>query len=488
MRVSRRSSRLLSAALAITFIAAVSTCGGGDSTSPGPTGNTNPPPGGQTATKLAFLTSPSSATTGVTISPAVTVAVQDASGNAVSTATPSVTIAIGTNPASGTLAGTATVSAVGGVATFSSLSIDKAGTGYTLRATATGLTAATSASFNVTAPVPLLDFPSTLGTRWLYVDSMSSGWMSTWDAGSSTTRDTVLYVLDSTVTVGGRSALKLRGFPIAGSARTAQMIISTSQSGLSKWDGSAWNTLLSGTLSAWSSDMCWSRSHDTKSNVTRSTGQVTVPAGSYDVVTTYYYFHESGSPYTVYYLTESCSDYYAQGVGLVQSNHSYSTHDVGDNSMYNNGQVSLVGFNAGAPAFAREAEPNDTTTTAQTVTPGGLGTVVEGSASATDAAAIVTDVNVNPDTAGFKRIQDWYRVSLTASTRLVVKLVPEDADADFDLYLFSGATPSVVASSVLPAGTRELISYLPRLSGTAWIGVQNWNRKAGNRFYWLYVR
>src|SRR5205814_8097473 len=48
----------------------------------------------------------------------------------------------------GTLSGTKTVAAVAGVASFSGLSIDKAGTGYTL--TATGAGSATSAAFNIT--------------------------------------------------------------------------------------------------------------------------------------------------------------------------------------------------------------------------------------------------------------------------------------------------------------------------------------------------
>jgi len=44
------------------------------------------------------------------------------------------------------------VNVVDGVATFPNLSIDQIGMGYTLRATAGGLTAATSSSFNVTIP------------------------------------------------------------------------------------------------------------------------------------------------------------------------------------------------------------------------------------------------------------------------------------------------------------------------------------------------
>src|SRR2546422_9307793 len=60
-----------------------------------------------------------------------------------------VTVAIGTNAGGGTLSGARTHAAVSGVATFSGLSIDKAGTGYTL--TATGAGSATSAAFNITA-------------------------------------------------------------------------------------------------------------------------------------------------------------------------------------------------------------------------------------------------------------------------------------------------------------------------------------------------
>src|SRR6266550_3469245 len=102
-----------------------------------------------TATKLVFTVQPSNAVAGAANSPATQVAVQDAQGNTVTTATISITLAIGTNPASGTLAGTKTVAAVNGVATFSTLSLNVVGTGYTLTAAATGLTGATSTAFNI---------------------------------------------------------------------------------------------------------------------------------------------------------------------------------------------------------------------------------------------------------------------------------------------------------------------------------------------------
>src|SRR6185436_2622413 len=81
---------------------------------------------------------------------AVQVTVQDAFNNTVTSSSASITVAIGTNPGGGTLSGTLTVAAVSGVASFSNLSVDKVGTGYTLTSTAAALTGATSAAFNVT--------------------------------------------------------------------------------------------------------------------------------------------------------------------------------------------------------------------------------------------------------------------------------------------------------------------------------------------------
>src|SRR3989441_1419993 len=109
---------------------------------------------GPVPTQLAFSSPPTSATAGASISPAVQVEVQDAGGNRITTARNAVTLAIGTNPGSGTLSGTLTANAVAGVATFSGLSIDKAGTGYTLTAGSGTLTGATSAAFDIAPGAP----------------------------------------------------------------------------------------------------------------------------------------------------------------------------------------------------------------------------------------------------------------------------------------------------------------------------------------------
>src|SRR5438034_583091 len=103
------------------------------------------------APNVAFTTQPQATQAGQTM-PAVRVTARDASGNTVTSFTGLITVAIGANPGGGTLSGTTSVNAVSGVATFSTLSINNAGNGYTLVASASGLTGTTSASFNITTP------------------------------------------------------------------------------------------------------------------------------------------------------------------------------------------------------------------------------------------------------------------------------------------------------------------------------------------------
>src|SRR5207244_1134671 len=101
------------------------------------------------ATQLVFGQQPTGATAGVAISPAITVRALDGSGNVATGFTGTVIIAIANNAGGGTLAGTTAVAAVAGVATFSNLSINKAGSGYTLSAAANGVTETTSTGFTI---------------------------------------------------------------------------------------------------------------------------------------------------------------------------------------------------------------------------------------------------------------------------------------------------------------------------------------------------
>src|SRR5262249_59478693 len=103
------------------------------------------------AAALPIAQQPTNTAAGVSLSPAVTVQVLDAFNNVVTTDASSVTVAIGSNPGGGTLSGTTTVAAVAGVASFSTLSVNKSGVGYTLTASDGSLAGATSSAFTVTA-------------------------------------------------------------------------------------------------------------------------------------------------------------------------------------------------------------------------------------------------------------------------------------------------------------------------------------------------
>jgi hypothetical protein len=108
--------------------------------------------GGTGARILSFAVQPSNATAGNIITPPVQVTVRDSLGNVDSSFTAAITITIAVNPAGGTLSGTTSVAPVNGIAQFGDLSINTAGTGYGLRASASGATGASSNSFNILAP------------------------------------------------------------------------------------------------------------------------------------------------------------------------------------------------------------------------------------------------------------------------------------------------------------------------------------------------
>jgi len=103
------------------------------------------------ADKLAFTTSPSDSSSGVTFPTQPVVAVQDAGGNTVTSSTASMTLSI-TPPAGGAILTCAAnpMTAASGVAIFSDCTISIPGT-YTLTAVSGGLGSAASASFTIVA-------------------------------------------------------------------------------------------------------------------------------------------------------------------------------------------------------------------------------------------------------------------------------------------------------------------------------------------------
>jgi alpha-tubulin suppressor-like RCC1 family protein len=102
--------------------------------------------------KLIFTIQPSNTMVDSAMIPAITVIAADDAGNPVATSTVEITLSLTADASGADLNGTAAVFATNGVATFPYLSLNRAGSGYTLTASATGLTSQTSSTFNVSAP------------------------------------------------------------------------------------------------------------------------------------------------------------------------------------------------------------------------------------------------------------------------------------------------------------------------------------------------
>lgn len=80
----------------------------------------------------------------------LTVRVNDSVGTLMTSYNGNVTVSLANNPTGATLGGTVTVAAVNGIATFTGLSITKAGSGYTIQASASGLSSITTSAFSIT--------------------------------------------------------------------------------------------------------------------------------------------------------------------------------------------------------------------------------------------------------------------------------------------------------------------------------------------------
>jgi alpha-tubulin suppressor-like RCC1 family protein len=113
------------------------------------------PTGASGSGTLAFAVEPAATMVGEVMAPAVEVVILDRHGNRVSGATDLVTLTVGENPNDGQLLGTVARTAVDGVAAFPGLHIDRAGVGYTLRASAARLAEAESGTFDVVGFVSL---------------------------------------------------------------------------------------------------------------------------------------------------------------------------------------------------------------------------------------------------------------------------------------------------------------------------------------------
>ena len=129
----------------------------------------------QVATQLAFTTSPSTAAAGIIIAPPITVAAQDARGNAVTAFIDLVTVTIGANPGNSVLTGTTAKAAVAGVAQFADLRLDQPGTQYTLVFTTPNLPPITSVPFDVLAAPATVYWTNAAGGSWTTASNWSTG-------------------------------------------------------------------------------------------------------------------------------------------------------------------------------------------------------------------------------------------------------------------------------------------------------------------------
>jgi hypothetical protein len=97
---------------------------------------------------IGFFVQPNAADVGQVITPAVEVVVSDSLGGTDSSFTGSITISLASNSTGASLSGTPVVRPVNGIASFTNLAIDKAGT-YTLQASTSGVTSIVSNAFTI---------------------------------------------------------------------------------------------------------------------------------------------------------------------------------------------------------------------------------------------------------------------------------------------------------------------------------------------------
>jgi hypothetical protein len=106
------------------------------------------------AVKLVLGTQPGNTIAGVNLAPSLVATAEDQYDNVATAFAGTVSLTFGANPGGDVLHGTASVNAVNGVATFGNVSIQKAAAGYTLVASASGLSSVTTGAFAINAAAP----------------------------------------------------------------------------------------------------------------------------------------------------------------------------------------------------------------------------------------------------------------------------------------------------------------------------------------------
>jgi hypothetical protein len=155
--VAATSGTLAGSPVAFSATGTRSTSGGGSGGSGGSGGGGGSGgSGGGVATRLRFVTAPSSAIAGAVMRPAIVVEARRSGDDddVASSFTGTVTLSFAGSSNGATLGGTVTVPAVNGVATFSDITVSKSNPSYRLTATATGLRPDTSGNFTIAPDIP----------------------------------------------------------------------------------------------------------------------------------------------------------------------------------------------------------------------------------------------------------------------------------------------------------------------------------------------
>ncbi|HET9474902.1 MAG TPA: hypothetical protein VFO82_13475 [Steroidobacteraceae bacterium] len=226
---------------------------------------------------------------------------------------------------------------------------------------------------------------------------------------------------------------------------------------------------------------------------------IATPAGSFTTAEAGVDFRDNDSGAGPSDILESHHEYYADGVGIVLSTWNVEFDDNDGNDSYDAvGVVELLEVGSG-PEVRVEAEPVDNNSSPASSQAVSLSGYLRGQTQLSDAGTVTVDANVLPNFDGARRLQDFYRFTVSTQGQHLVTLVdysayvPEASRPDLDLYLFlegPGGTLTYKSRStrdpVLTPGGEQIEVSLT--TGNYLVAVQAWNTPAGAAPYWLSVR
>lgn len=484
--------------LAVLTLPVVLACGGGGSDLGGP--DATPP--------TVSATNPANNATGVAVNDRVSATFSEPMDPATINAT-TFTLSNGV---------TGAVSYAGNTATFTPSTSLQGGTAHTATITTGAKDVAGNAlaqdhswSFTTAAgAVPTADVPLVSGKRWRYqgLDSTSVCGSSPPCSKARFSGEYFLHV-EGQEQWQGRSAWRTVIYKLPNPTDAEPMTVrvehlSQSPDGLERWiatsTGGTWRTILSRRSASYGNSTFLLVDGPThEDDMTLSASSATVPAGSFTTVRARHEYRETGQ-FATRDIFETRTEDYANGVGLVAGrwDYSFDDNDPSGTDIVSKGELALTHVDNGPfPEFVAEQEPNDNST--QATTASGL-MIARGATAITDPGVVLTDAAVGcpqecifANKNGEKRIQDWYRLEVTAARVIDIDLAYETFTGssfnDVDLYLFvdSGAGPQYLDASLGEPGEPEGLTGTAQ-PGTFYLAVQAWDTPSGSVPYWLSIR